>query len=142
MHAPLTLCMLGNFSCFCCRLLTFIQNLLSQKIISGTLSESQKVRIYIRTERKLFYEYHKSVKQFGSRSGPSEYLDPTCLQRLYADDSSLARKEIRTNRKLFHEFHQSFKQFRSTSGPTFCQDDLDPNCLQTVCKGYKQMACH
>ena len=44
----LTRCMLGNFSCFCCRLLTF-QNKLFQKILSGTLSEYQTVWIQIRT---------------------------------------------------------------------------------------------
>ena len=43
-----TNCMLGNFSSFCCPLLTF-QNWFFQKFLSGTLS---------------------SIKRFGSRSGP------------------------------------------------------------------------
>ena len=45
----LTLCMLGTFSCFCCRPLTF-QIYLFQKILSGTLSECQKCRFKIRTD--------------------------------------------------------------------------------------------
>ena len=45
----LTLCMLGNFSCLCCRLLTF-QNYFFQKILSGALSECQMVWIQIRTD--------------------------------------------------------------------------------------------
>ena len=44
-----TLCMLGNFSCFSCRLLTF-QILTFQKILSGTVSECQIVWIHIRTD--------------------------------------------------------------------------------------------
>ena len=46
----LFLCMLGNFSCFCCSLLTFFQNQLFQNILSGTLSECQTVWIQIRTD--------------------------------------------------------------------------------------------
>ena len=35
-------CMLGHFSCLCCRLLFFLyQNYFFQKILSGTLSECQ-----------------------------------------------------------------------------------------------------
>ena len=64
------LCMLGNFSCFSCRLLTFFQNLLFQKILSGILSECQTVWIQIRTD---------SV-------GPD--LGSDCLQRLSADNKS------------------------------------------------------
>ena len=45
-----TLCMLGNFPCFCGRLLVFFQNKLFQKILSGTLSECQTVRIQIGTD--------------------------------------------------------------------------------------------
>ena len=41
--------MLGNFACFCCRLLTFFQNLLFQKVLSGTLSQCQTVWIQIKT---------------------------------------------------------------------------------------------
>ena len=46
----LNLCMLGNFSCFCCRLLIFF-----------------KINFF----EKFFQEYHLSVKQIGSRSGPT-----------------------------------------------------------------------
>ena len=45
----LTHCMLGNFSCFCCRLLVF-SKLSFQKILSGTLSECQTVWIQIRND--------------------------------------------------------------------------------------------
>ena len=38
--------------------------------------------------KKLFLEYHLSVKQFGSRSGPTFDLRPICLQKLSADDTS------------------------------------------------------
>ena len=44
----LTLCMMGNFTCFCCRLLTFF-----------------KINFLI----KFFQEHYQSVNQFGSRSG-------------------------------------------------------------------------
>ena len=46
----LTLCMLGNFSCFFCRLLIFF-----------------KINFF----EKLFQEHYQSVKQFGSRPGPT-----------------------------------------------------------------------
>ena len=46
---PLIFCMLGNCSCFCCRLLTFF-----------------KMNFF----KKFFQELYQSVKQFGSRSGP------------------------------------------------------------------------
>ena len=39
--------------------------------------------------QKLFQEYHQSVKQFGSRSGPTfcrPGLGPNCLQKLSAVD--------------------------------------------------------
>ena len=41
-------CMLGNFSCFCCHLLTFFKINLFLKILSGTLSECQTVWIQVR----------------------------------------------------------------------------------------------
>ena len=44
----LNLCMLGNFSCFCCRLLTFFKINL-KKFLSGTLSGCQTFWIQIRT---------------------------------------------------------------------------------------------
>ena len=40
---------------------------------------------------KSFQEYHRSVKQFGSRSGQTNVgpdLGPNCLQRLSADNTS------------------------------------------------------
>ena len=33
---------------------------------------------------------------------------------------------------LFQEHYQSVKRFEYRSGPTFCQIDLDPNCLQRL----------
>ena len=46
------LCILGNFTFFCCNLLTFFKTTFS-KIFSETLSECQTVRIQIRTDRIL-----------------------------------------------------------------------------------------
>ena len=43
-------CMLSNFLSFWCRLLTYFQNQLFQKILSGALSECQTVLIQIRTD--------------------------------------------------------------------------------------------
>ena len=40
---------------------------------------------------KIFQEYHQSIKQFGSRSGPTfcrPDLGPNCLQKLSAHDTS------------------------------------------------------
>ena len=39
--------------------------------------------------KKLFQEHYQGIKQFGSRSRPTEVspdLDPNCLQGLSADD--------------------------------------------------------
>ena len=44
--------MLGNFSCYFCRLLTFV-----------------KLNFFKRFHE---YEYYQNVKQFGSRSGPTD----------------------------------------------------------------------
>ena len=49
MH-QLTLCMLGNFSCFCCRLLIFSK---------------------LTFQKKIFHRHCPRVKQFGSRLGPT-----------------------------------------------------------------------
>ena len=51
-HMLLTLCMLGNFSCFCCGVLTFFKMSFfkKKKKLSGTLLECQKVWIQIRTD--------------------------------------------------------------------------------------------
>ena len=45
----LTLCMMGNFSCFGCPLLTFFFKLTFSQFLSGILSECQTVWIQIRT---------------------------------------------------------------------------------------------
>ena len=46
----LTHCMLGNFSCFRCRLPTFFKINFFKKILSGTLSECQMLWIQITTD--------------------------------------------------------------------------------------------
>ena len=62
-----SLCMLGNFSCFCCRLLTFFSKLtFSKKSFRNT------IRMSISSDQDQL-----SV-------GPD--LGPNCLQRLSADD--------------------------------------------------------
>ena len=69
-NVSLTLCMLGNFSYFCCRLLTFF-----------------KINFF----KKFFQENSQSFKRFGSRSGRrsvSPDLGPNCLQKLSAGDES------------------------------------------------------
>ena len=69
-------CMLGNFSYFCCRLLTFF------KIIFF---------------KKFFQEHNQSIKRFGSRSGTHSVgpdLGPNCLQRLSADDTSCTYEPV------------------------------------------------
>ena len=52
MSVAVMICMLGNFSRFCCRLLTFFLNEFFRKILSGTPSECQTVWIQIRTDKK------------------------------------------------------------------------------------------
>ena len=72
--------MLGNFSCFWCRLLTFF-----------------KIKIF----KKLFQEHNQSVKQFGSISGPT-FCKSLSGSKLFAKvigrrhKSLLARKELIT----------------------------------------------
>ena len=39
----LALCMLGNFSCFCCRLLTFFKNYFFENSFRNNISEHQTV---------------------------------------------------------------------------------------------------
>ena len=56
----LTLCMLGNFSCFCCCLLIFFKINLKKKN-SGTLLECQTVWIQIRTDRMLVLIWVQTV---------------------------------------------------------------------------------
>ena len=70
--------MLGNFSCFCCGLLTFFKLNFFNKIFSGTLPECQNS---LDPDQDIY-----SV-------GPD--LGPNCLQRLSGDDkSSLVGKEL------------------------------------------------
>ena len=61
--STLTLCMLGNFSCFCCHLLTFFRVNFLKKNLTVTLSECQTVWINSDT----------LCKQFGSKSGRKGY---------------------------------------------------------------------
>ena len=96
----LTICMLGNFSCFCFRLLTFFQ-----KLISGTLLKCQTVWIQIRTNIHkinvscfvvvcwLKYSLMDTIRVSNSldpdqdRQNVGPDLDPNCLQRSPVDDS-------------------------------------------------------
>ena len=63
---------LGNFACFCCRLLTFF-----------------KINLF----KKFFQEHYQSVKQFGSRSG-------TMLCRCWSGSKLLARVISRRRKSL------------------------------------------
>ena len=54
---------------------------------------------------KLFQERYQSVKQFGSRSGPmfgGPELDPNCLQRLLAEDTSWQRVNCQVIQYCWH----------------------------------------
>ena len=71
----LTLCILGNFSCFCC------------------LSTFFKIILY----KKFFQEHYQGVKRFGSRSGQMSVgpdLGPNCLQRLSDSADYKSRRYI------------------------------------------------
>ena len=78
--------MLGNFSCFCCHLLTFFKTNFIKKNLSGTLSECQTVWIQIRT-------------YVGSRSGPM-----LCLSwsgsKLFAKVISWQQKLVLASKEL------------------------------------------
>ena len=69
-QTPLTQCMLGNFSCFCCRLLTFYKINFLKKNFRNTFRVSNNL----------------DPDQDRHSVGPD--LDPNCLQRLSADDKS------------------------------------------------------
>ena len=77
--SQLTLCILGNFSWFYCRLLTFLR---------------------INFSKKFFQEHYQSVKLFRSRSGPT-FRRSWSGSKLFAKVSSrrqkspLARKELK-----------------------------------------------
>ena len=67
----LTLCMLGNFSCFCCRLLNFFKNNILNNSFRNTVRVSNGLdpdqdRHFVRSD-----------------------LGPNCLQRLSAEDMVL-----------------------------------------------------
>ena len=63
------LCMLGNFSCFCCFMLTFFfKTIFSKKSVKTTISVPNSL----------------DLDQHQLSVGPD--LDPNCLQRLSADD--------------------------------------------------------
>ena len=81
----LTLCMLGNFSCFFSCLI-FFQNQLSRKILSGIPSNS--------------LDPDQNQQNVGLDQGPS------CLQRLSADDTS--RKELKSTKKQIQPLQAIF----------------------------------
>ena len=69
--------MLGIFSCFCCRLLTFRNNILAKNSLRNTFSVA------------------KGMDPDQDRRSVGPDLDTNFLQRLSADDKSLlARKEL------------------------------------------------
>ena len=72
-----TLCMLGNFSCFCCRLLTFFKITFPKKSFRNSTRVSNGL----------------DPDQDRHSVGPD--LGPNCLPRLSADDkSTLVRTEL------------------------------------------------
>ena len=72
----LTLCMLGNFSCFCCRLLTFFSKLtFSKNFFRNTIRVSNGL----------------DPDQDRHSVGPD--LSPNSLQRLSTDDKAAASKQ-------------------------------------------------
>ena len=81
----LTLCMLGNFSCFCCRLLFFFSIFFSPKFQTGTLSVPN------------------SLYQDQDRLSVSPDLGSNCLQKIISrrQKSLPARKELRTEIQIF-----------------------------------------
>ena len=84
--------LLGNFSCFRCRLLTFFE-------------------IYF--FKKFFQEHYKSVKWFGSRSGPTfcwSWSGSNCLQRLSADNKSCSARKVPSVITLYW-YRGSFQTF-------------------------------
>ena len=78
----LTLCMLGNFSCFCCRLQTFF-----------------KINFFI----NFFQEHYQSVNGLYPDEDQHSFspdLGPNCLQRLSAEDKVTTSKERVKSSKL------------------------------------------
>ena len=93
----LTLCVLVNFSRFFCRLLFYFQ----------------KNNFSV----KFFQEYHLSVKQFGSRSGPTlsglNWVQTVCkgYQVFLSSAGFFFFFKINFSVKFFQECHLSVKQF-------------------------------
>ena len=95
----LTLCMLGNFSCFCCR-----QCCLFSKLTFSKNSFSNTIRV------------SNSFDSDQDRSSVGPEQVPKCLQRLSADNkkSPLARKELKLlsynpeNGPIEHTYGQAF----------------------------------
>ena len=81
--------MLGIFSCFCCRLLTFLNIAFFQKFLSGTLSECQtdtmRVSICLDPDK--------------GQHSVSPDLFPKYLRRFTAEDKgdSTSKERIKTN---------------------------------------------
>ena len=69
----LTLCMLGNFSHFCRPLLKFYF----------------KINFF----KKIFQEYYQSVKWFGSRSGPTFWVQNVC--KVYQQTIKIAPSKLK-----------------------------------------------
>ena len=80
--SPLTLCLMGNLSCFCYHLLTFFKINFFKVSLRNTIrvsncfyckgyQQTTKVNLLFKINffEIFFHEYHQSVKQFGSRSG-------------------------------------------------------------------------
>ena len=115
-ETELIICMLGNFSCFSCHLLTFF-----------------KINFY----KKFFQEHCESVKKFRSRLGPN------CLQRLSADDKSLLAFIVVC--RLFHNyiFQKILSGTLSECRTVWIQIRTDImsvlNWIQTVHKVYQQI---
>ena len=85
--------MLGNVSCFWCRLLTF-QNKLFLKILLGTLSECQTVWTQIRTDFLSVLIWVQTVLSVGPDLGPN------CLQRL-SDISRWHKERVKCRMQSF-----------------------------------------
>ena len=72
--------MLGNISCFLLSSVDFFQNQLFRK--------------------KIFLEYHQSVKTVRLQIMPDDFimpdLDPNCLQILSADDTIVSSQRVKT----------------------------------------------
>ena len=82
---PLTLCMLGNFSYFCCHLLIFSKLTFSKKSFRNPFREPNGL--------DPDQDRHSVISDLG----------PNCLQRLSAEDKSRARTELSLNLILLNK---------------------------------------